>query len=203
VTTPAQRWSAGHHGIEPARVPLLLPWLRFIWLLARPLVRVPPTAITALGVLLALDAVLLAGSLPWAAAIAVVAAAVCDSLDGAVAVLAERTTRFGAGADAVADRISDAAFAAVLWRCGAPWWLALVCGCLALGVDAVRRMRHIPTVITVGERPTWTICAGLAAVSAAITSASWPVLVCAAVWVAVGAVALAQVTRAGSGGPSS
>lgn len=195
MSTPAQRWSALHHGIDPARVPLLLPWLRLLWSLARPLRQVPPTLVTAVGVLLALDAVLLAGSVPAGAAVAVVLAAVCDGLDGALAVVADRASRAGAVADAVADRISDAAFAAVLWRCGAPWWAALGCAVLALGVDALRRLLAVPARVTVGERPTWTICAALAAGSAALTSAHWPVYSCAAVWAAAGVVAVLQIAR--------
>jgi CDP-diacylglycerol--glycerol-3-phosphate 3-phosphatidyltransferase len=197
MTSPAQRWSALHHEIDPARVPLLTPWLRAMWWLARPLARVPPTALTVLGVLLALDAVLLAGSLQWTAAVAVLLAALCDGLDGAVAVVADRATRSGALADAVADRVADLAFAAVLWRCGAPWGLAVACGALAVAVDLVRRMRHIPAFITVGERPTWTICTVLACGSAAITAARWPVLGCGGVWAAAGVVALVQVAGGG------
>jgi CDP-diacylglycerol--glycerol-3-phosphate 3-phosphatidyltransferase len=197
MTSPAQRWSALHHGIDPADVPMLSGWLRLMWRVARPLVRwrVPPTYITLLGILLALDAVLLAGSLPWAAAIAVVAAVVCDGVDGAVAVLADRASRSGAAADAIADRVADVAFAAVLWRCGVPWWLAVVAGLLAVSVDGARRLRAVPARVTVAERPTWTICAVLASGSAAVTSAQWPVLVCAAVWVTAGAVGLGQVLR--------
>jgi CDP-diacylglycerol--glycerol-3-phosphate 3-phosphatidyltransferase len=190
-----QRWSALHSGVDPARVPLLLPWLRLMWWVARPLRGVPPTVITAAGVLLALDAVLLARSTPGVAAGAVVLAAVCDGLDGAVAVVADRPSALGAKADAVADRVADAAFAAVLWRCGAPWGLAFVCGVLAVGVDVLRRLRHRPDKITVGERPTWTVCAALAGCAAAVTAADWPVLVCAAVWVAAGVVAVVQIAR--------
>ena len=179
--TTAGRWSQLHHGIDPTQIPLLLPWLRFMWWVARPLRRVPPTWITAVGVLLSFDAVLLAGSVPAAAAGVVVGAALCDGLDGAVAV--------------VADRIADVAFAAVLWRCGAPWGLAVACGALAVGVDLFRRIRRTPERITVGERPTWTVCAALAACSAAVTAADWPVLVCAAVWAGAGLVALAQIAR--------
>jgi phosphatidylglycerophosphate synthase len=191
----AQRWAALHHGIDPARVPMLLPWLRLMWSIARPLRRVPPTFVTAVGALLALDAALLARSVPAGAAAAVVLAAICDGLDGAVAVVADRASRTGAVADAVADRIADAAFAAVLWRCGASWWAAVGCGALALGVDGLRRLRGVPARITAGERPTWTICAALAAVSAAVTSARWPVFVCAGVWAAAGVVALIQIVR--------
>jgi CDP-diacylglycerol--glycerol-3-phosphate 3-phosphatidyltransferase len=197
--SPAQRWSALHAGIDPAGVPLLLPWLRFVWLLARPLRAVPPIALTALGVLLAADAVLLAGPLPAAAAGAVVLSVLCDALDGAVAMLASRVSRFGARADAVADRLCDAAFAAVLWRCGVPWPVALACAAAAWGVDILRRVRRVPSRITAGERPTWTICTVLACGSAALTSQAWPVLVCAAVWLAAGVIALGQLRREADG----
>jgi CDP-diacylglycerol--glycerol-3-phosphate 3-phosphatidyltransferase len=193
--SPAQRWSALHHGIDPGRVPLLAPWLRLMWALARPLRRVPPTALTGLGVALAVGAAVLAADRPAIALVAVLSAAVCDSLDGAVAVVADRATRSGAVADAVADRISDLAFAAVLWRCGAPVAVAVAAGALALAVDGLRRLRRVPDRITVGERPSWTICAVLACASAAVTSAQWPVLVCAGVWLVLGVVAVAQVLR--------
>jgi CDP-diacylglycerol--glycerol-3-phosphate 3-phosphatidyltransferase len=186
-----------HHGIDPARVPFLLPWLRTVWWLARPFAaaRVPPTAVTVAGVVLAADAALLADRHPWAAAVTVALAALCDGLDGAVAVVGGRATRSGAIADAIADRIADAAFAVVLWRCGVPWWLAIACGLVALGIDGLRRLRRVPERVTVGERPTWTVCAVLACGSSAITSAQWPVLTCAAVWLAAGAVGLVQIGR--------
>lgn len=186
------RWSDLHHGIDPSRVPLLLPWLRLMWALARPLRGVPPTAVTVLGVVLAADAAFLAAHHPAWAALAVVLAALCDGLDGAVAVVAGRATRLGAAADAVADRLTDLAFAAVLWRAGAPLGLAAVCGGLAVAVDLVRRWRRIPDRITVGERPSWTICAALAAISAAVSDATWPVVACAATWCGLGLLALAQ-----------
>jgi CDP-diacylglycerol--glycerol-3-phosphate 3-phosphatidyltransferase len=142
---------------------------------------------------LAWDAVLMAGSVPWAAGVSVLLAAACDGLDGAIAVVADRATQMGARADAIADRLSDIAFALVLWRCGAPWPVAIACAALAVAVDAVRRVRRRPAQITVAERPTWTICAALACGSAAATSAAWPVLVCAAVWLGFGVVGVMQL----------
>lgn len=200
MTTPARRWSELHHGIDPAGVPLLAPWLRLMWATSRPLarLRVPPTAVTGSGVVLAGSAVGLASAHPAWAAVAVVVAAVCDGLDGAIAVVAGRATRAGAVADAVADRLADAAFAAVLWRCGVPLaWAALAAG-LALAVDGLRRWRHVPTRITVGERPTWTICAVLACGAAAVTGTKWPVDLCAGVWIVAGAIAVVQVLRSDS-----
>lgn len=197
MSTPAQRWSQLHHGIDPRSVPLVAGWLRAMWGLARPLarLRIPPTAITVLGIVLAVDAVLLARRAPWAAALAVLAAVLCDALDGAVAVIAGRATVLGAHADAVADRICDAAFAAVLWRCGAPWPLAVAAGGLAWAVDLFRRVHHVPARITVGERPSWTICAVLACAAATVSDARWPQVTCAVVWIVLGLVGVGQVVR--------
>lgn len=197
---PAERWSRLHHGIDPAHVPLLLPWLRAMWWLARPLaaLRVPPTAITVLGVLFAVDAVLVAGRLPWAALWLVLAAALCDGLDGALALAGPGPTEFGRRADAVADRIADCAFAAVLWQCGAPWPLALLAAVLSLGHEVLRAVRGgaAARTITVAERPTRTICTAAGCVGAAASAAVWPPAVCAGVWVVLAVIGLVQVSRA-------
>lgn len=182
-------WSRLHHGLRPS--PLVLGWLRPLWTLARPLAaaRVPPTAITMVGLVLAVAAPVLARRWPLVALLLVLAAAVADGLDGAVAVVGGRATRGGRLADQIADRVADTAFALTLWRCGAPLWLALVAGTLSLGQELVRRR----VVITVAERPTRVICTVLACAAAAVSDASWPPTVCAAVWVAATLVALAQL----------
>jgi phosphatidylglycerophosphate synthase len=197
---PAAGWSALHHGLDPAAVPLLRPWLSLIWWLARPLakLRVPPTVLTVIGVVFAADAVQFAARLPWIALALVLLSAVCDGLDGAVAVLSRRASAFGSVADKVADRLADGAFAAVLWRCGAPWPLALAAGALSLvheGIRVVLGGRRLAR-ITVAERPTRVICAALACVCAAVSSATWPPTVCAAVWAGLAAIGLAQLAAA-------
>lgn len=196
-------WSALHHGIDPARVPLLHTWLRLVWCVARPLRVVPPLVLTALGAVLAVDALLLASSQPWIALALVVLATLCDALDGAVALISSRVTRFGALADKVADRIADTAFAFVIWRFGAPLWLAAVAATLSLAHEAVREIGAavLRSTITVAERPTRVICTLVASVCSGVSSAAWPQTVSAAVWVALAAVGLVQlVTR--SRGPS-
>ncbi len=197
----AEGWSRLHHGLDPADSRLLSVWLRLMWSLASPFVRlrVPPNAITVIGGLSAVAAVPVA---PHAAALALVAVAVAaDGLDGAVAVLAERATRAGARLDAAADRVADCAFALVIWRCGAPLWLAVVAGGLSLGHETLRvaprvssRVRS-PVRITVAERPTRVICAGLALVAAAVSPAGWPATVCAAAWAGLALAGLAQLIR--------
>ncbi len=197
VTGRSAEWSALHHGIDPRRIPVLHVWLRGMWALATPLVRlrVPPLALTVLGALLAIDAVLLARAQPWVALALVLASVVCDGLDGAVALLARRVSVRGAYADRVADRVADAAFAAVLWRCGAPWGLALAAGLLSLLHETIRSVRGGAALsrLTVAERPTRTICAIIACACAAVSAATWPPTVCAAVWTAAALVGLAQL----------
>jgi phosphatidylglycerophosphate synthase len=200
VGAPAERWSRVHHGIDPARVPLLRPWLAAMWWLARPLValRVPPTAITVLGALLALDAVLLAARLPLVAFVLVVGSVLCDGLDGAVALNGPGPTEFGRRADAVADRVADCAFAAVLWQCGAPWPLAVLAAVLSLGHELLRSVRGgvAARTITVAERPTRAVCTAAGCVAAAISAAAWPPAVCAGVWVVLAVIGLVQIGRA-------
>lgn len=203
MSRPAQRWSELHHGIDDADVPLLGPWLRLMWRLALPLarLRVPPTAVTLLGVAFAAGAVLLAGPRPWIAAVVVVLAGVCDGLDGAIAVVGDAASRVGARADAVADRIADVAFALVLGRCGAPLWAAVAAAALAVEVDLARRWVRRPAMITVAERPSWVICAVLACAASALSGAAWPVRACVVVWVVLALIGLGQLTipRAGAG----
>jgi phosphatidylglycerophosphate synthase len=191
-------WSTLHHGIDPARVPFLQPWLRLIWWAARPLRFVAPIVFTVLGAIFAVDALLLASTHPWAALALVLVATVCDGLDGAVAVIARKASRSGAVADKVADRIADSAFALVLWRCGAPLWLAVTAAVLSLLHEAVRELRRGASRarLTVAERPTRVVCAALACGCAGVSSAVWPPMVCAAVWVALAAIGLGQVARA-------
>lgn len=193
----AADWSRLHHGVHPS--PLVSSWLRLMWALARPLARagVPPMAVTLAGVVLAVDAVFLAGPFPLAASALVLGSAVCDGLDGAVAVVAGRATRAGALADALADRIADCAYALVIWRCGAPFWLAVLAGGISLVHETVRVAGDgaLRTTITVGERPTRVICTGIAGIAASLSSADWPATACAAVWSAAGLVALGQLLR--------
>jgi phosphatidylglycerophosphate synthase len=188
----SEAWSRLHHGLRPS--PLVLRWLRPLWTLARPLAAagVPPTAITLIGVALAVGAPVSAARLPLVALALIVLAALCDGLDGAVAVVAGRASRSGKVADAAADRVADTAFALTIWRCGAPLWLALLAAALSLGQELTRRR----VMITLAERPTRVVCAALACVSAAVGDTTWPPTVCAGVWVAATVIALNQLARA-------
>ncbi|MGN6611338.1 MAG: CDP-alcohol phosphatidyltransferase family protein, partial [Angustibacter sp.] len=125
------------HGTDPRASRLVHGWLRGTYVLARPLarLRVSPNAVTVLGVLVAaavLPLALAGGRWPLLAAPVVVVSGVVDNLDGAVAVLTGRTSRWGALADALADRVSDVGYVVALWLLGAPAWLAVVAGGVAM-----------------------------------------------------------------------
>jgi CDP-diacylglycerol--glycerol-3-phosphate 3-phosphatidyltransferase len=186
-----------HHGIDPADVPLLRGYLAVVTPVGRALRFVPPWVFTLAGAVLAVDALLLAKRWPWVAFGLVLASTGCDALDGAVAIASRRTTRAGAIADRVADRIADTAFALVLWRCGAPWGIAVAAAALSLLHESVRELRGGArrARITVAERPTRVVCAALGAGCAGTSSVNWPVTVCAAVWCALAVVGLVQLAR--------
>jgi len=167
-------------------------WLRAAAAVARPLARagVSPNVVTVAALLAAVAAVPLAAIDGWlgpaAACVAVTVSGLLDSLDGAVAVQAGRTTRVGFLLDSVLDRLADAAFPAALAVAAGGgagvtrlavaavatcWWLEYVRarGSLA-GVTGKQ-------VITPGERPTRII---LTAVGLGL-----PALATAALWASV------------------
>src|SRR5262244_2015619 len=165
------RWSALHGGVPPTG--LVGEWLRLVWRAARPLRAVPPLALTAAGLVTGWLAVWPAAlGWPLPAAVAVLAGAGFDALDGAVAVLAGRESVFGAVVDSVADRLTELAYGVALWLAGAPGWL---CGAV-VGVGWLHeylRERAAAGVlaVTVAERPTRVLCAFFALIAA--TAAGW------------------------------
>ncbi len=159
-----ERWSELHGGYDPTRSRFVGPWLTLIYTLARPLAGagIPPDVITGCGVLVAGVVVWLAqlgGRWLIAAAVVCALSGVFDSLDGAVAVMTQRTSRWGSLLDSLVDRISDVLYLLALWIVGAPALWCVVAGfamflleytrarALAIGMDDVG-------IISTGERPT-------------------------------------------------
>jgi phosphatidylglycerophosphate synthase len=199
------RWQVLHGGYDPRSSRLVGPWLTVIHTLARPFARigVPPDAVTLLG--LAVSGVvvwLCALGDRWVllAAFVVGASGVLDSLDGAVAVLTDRVTRWGAVLDSVVDRLSDVLYLVALWLVGAPSWACLGAGVVVLTQEYARaRATAIGMddvgVLTIGERPTRVIVVAMFLLASGIylASASWWVSLGAYVSLAVGLVATVQL----------
>jgi CDP-diacylglycerol--glycerol-3-phosphate 3-phosphatidyltransferase len=160
--TYLQQWSTLHGGARPTGV--VGGWLRIVHAVASPLarLRVPPDVVTLLGLLIACTAPLLASLGRWgvlAAALVIALSGLFDSLDGAVAVMTGRTSRWGAVLDAVADRISDAVFVTTLWVLGAPAAVCVAAVALCWLQEYARAraggagMTEVG-VLTLNERPT-------------------------------------------------
>jgi phosphatidylglycerophosphate synthase len=196
-------WSRGHGGADPSATRLVRLWLSLTYTIARPAARagMRPDLLTLAGVLVAALAVVPAAAgarWPLVAAALVGLSGLLDNLDGAVAVLTGRATRWGAVLDALADRLADATYLVALWLAGAGGWVCVVGGGLmalheyararagALGMTEVG-------VVTVWERPTRVIVtAAFLTAAGVLPDGRWAGLGAAA-WVGLGFVGLAQL----------
>ncbi|HEV2758802.1 MAG TPA: CDP-alcohol phosphatidyltransferase family protein, partial [Acidimicrobiales bacterium] len=161
-------------------------WLKAAGAVARPLVRagVSPNMVTVAALVMAVVAVPLAAIDGWtgpaAACAAVTLSGLLDSLDGAVAVQAGRTTKVGFLLDSALDRIADAAYpAALAIAAGGGAWVAVGATAACWWLEYVRARGSLAGVtgkalITPGERPTRII---LTAVGLGL-----PMLAMAALW---------------------
>jgi phosphatidylglycerophosphate synthase len=206
--TYLRRWAALHGGYDPRRSRAVTGWLGVTYAVARPLAarRVPPDALTGAGAVASAGVAALAaagGRWSLAAVAVVVASGLLDGLDGAVALLTDRATRFGSVLDSVADRVSDGLYLVALWLLGAPGGL-VVAGGAVTGLHEYTRARAGAVgmseigVVSVAERPTRVLVAAftLAAAGALPGRADDAALVGAGVWGVLGVVGLVQVLAA-------
>ncbi|SDS01145.1 CDP-diacylglycerol--glycerol-3-phosphate 3-phosphatidyltransferase [Nocardioides scoriae] len=165
-------WAGLHEGVDPRGSVWVAGWVRLVHRCARPLAGrgVRPDTVTLVGVLVAGTAPVLAtlpAGWPLLAVVAVLAAAVLDGVDGALAARTGRATAWGRVLDPLADRCSDVLLLLVLLVLGAPWWLVGLVVVATLLLESVRAHAqvaglHGPGAITVWERPARVIVAVLA-----------------------------------------
>jgi CDP-diacylglycerol--glycerol-3-phosphate 3-phosphatidyltransferase len=200
-----RRWSPLHGGYEPRPGSLAGRWLSLVYAAARPLAArgVSPDALTAWGVLgsAAVAAIASAGGRwPLAAVGVVVVSGLLDNLDGAVAILSAKTSRWGFVLDSLADRLSDAAYLIAVWVLGAPGPLCVAGGGL-MGLQEYARARAGNAgmgevgVITVWERPTRVILTAALLLGSGLLPDLADVIASAgaAGWVLLGVIGLAQL----------
>ena len=201
------RWQVQHRApnVDPRQLLFVRQVLTLAYRLARPLARVgcSPDALTLWGVWLA-GAVLVAadGGGRWVivAAVLAIVSAMTDAVDGAVAALTDRATRYGFVLDSVVDRLSDVAFVLALLAAGGEPEAAGAAG-VALFVLEYTRARAGSAglgevgVITVGERPTRVVITVLSLLAAGVHPASRRSFAGAGLWGTAGvcAVGLAQL----------
>lgn len=149
-------WSRGHGGAQV--VGIVRVWLTISYFITKPLIalRVSPNFLTLLSIGVGIQ-LLFAISSDWAILLLVISL-LLDGIDGTVAMMRDRATRFGAFLDAVADRIVEACWAYGFYLMGAPWelvaiaWLAaflqeyMRARAAGLGIESV-------VIVTPAERP--------------------------------------------------
>jgi CDP-diacylglycerol--glycerol-3-phosphate 3-phosphatidyltransferase len=201
----AAAWSKLHGGFDPARAsPVVRGWVRLAyrmgsWLAGR---RVGPTAVTTAGLVLCLAVPAVVPLGPGGlllGAVLVLAAALADGLDGAVAVVSGRATRLGYVYDSVADRLGELAWLAAFGLAGAPWWLVVAAGAASWLQEYLRARATAAGmtdvgVVTVAERPTRVLAAIFGLLLGALLPAA--VVVAAAAWLALTLAGLVQLVVA-------
>ena len=198
-------WATWHGGTDPADSRLVRGWLTLAYTLARPLAGRSPLLATALGLAVAAAAVpaaLAGGGWLVLAGVLVGLSGLLDSLDGALAIAGGTASRRGFVLDSVVDRLTEVADAGALWAAGAPGWLAAAFGALCWLPDYLRARAGQAGVaetgvISVWERPTRVVMAGLtlggAGVVAALDPGAWVVTSGAAVGCLLGVVGTVQL----------
>jgi len=206
----ATAWAGLHGGLDPREArPSVRGWLRLGYLLAYAAdrVRVKPGTVTALGLLacLAVPALARHGAAGAACgALLVVFAAIADTVDGALAVLASRATRLGYVYDSVADRLAEACWLVALWLVGGSPAVAVTAGGLSYLHEYARSRANAAgmteiSAVTLGERPTRVLLTVIGLVSAAAVGPFNPALPAGvatfvtAVWVVFALIGLAQL----------
>jgi CDP-diacylglycerol--glycerol-3-phosphate 3-phosphatidyltransferase len=206
-------WAQGHGGHHPAdggRAERA--WFDVVFRVAGPLRGVHPDALSGAAVIVAAGAAITAGTgARWCllAAVLVAVSALLDGVDGAVAVMSGRASRWGHLMDSLGDRIAEGLFGAALYEAGAPWQLCVLAvagGWLQEYARARAGAGGVTDilVVTVAERPTRVIATvvGLLGAGALGTDAvrefdAETAAFCGAVaWLALGLVGLAQLLAA-------
>lgn len=166
------RWQALHGGYDPRTGSAWLRgWLSVVFTLARPLARrgVQPDVVTVSSVWLAGLVLVLSdvgGRWEIAAGWALAASGLFDTLDGCVAVLEQRTTRWGYVLDSVVDRVNDSIYLVAVVAVGCPVWLAVLAGFCCFLLEYLRARAGNAGgdevgLVTMAERPTRVILLSL------------------------------------------
>ncbi len=162
-------WSRLHDDLDPRGSAWVRGWVRLAHAVARPLARrgVRADAVTATAVLLTATVPPLAAAgaaWPLLGAAVLVAAAVLDGVDGALAARTGTASPWGRVLDPAADRVCDTLLVLALVLLGAPGWWGAVLVVLTLLLESVRATAQAagmrgPGTVSVWERPSRVIVA--------------------------------------------
>jgi CDP-diacylglycerol--glycerol-3-phosphate 3-phosphatidyltransferase len=195
-------WAGLHGGADPRSArPAVANWLRLGYVLAKLAahLRVPPGGVTALGIVACLFVpvtVVRGAGWPLLAALLVGVAAVADTVDGALAVLTDRTTRLGYVYDSIADRLGEACWLTGFYLLGVSGPVVVAVGALSWLHEYARSRANAAGMteigaLTIGERPTRVALSFLGFALAGIPGAAGA---CVAVWGVLSLIGFGQLS---------
>jgi phosphatidylglycerophosphate synthase len=188
-------WSNLHGGAKIEGI--VKTWLQISYASAKFLskLRVTPNLLTFAGLFFAIALWQFANS--WVAALFLVLSLFFDGIDGSLAILQKKTSKFGAFTDSFVDRISEVFWALALYKLGAPASLVFV-ALLATYIQEYLRARagglgHEEVgIVTICERP---VRASLIFIAIIANLAGLDLVTAIAIiWVAMQFIALSQLT---------
>ena len=188
-------WSNLHGGAKIEGI--VKTWLQISYASAKFLskLRVTPNLLTFAGLFFAIALWQFANS--WLAAIFLVLSLFFDGIDGSLAILQKKTSKFGAFTDSFVDRISEVFWALALYELGAPATLVFI-ALLATYVQEYLRARagglgyEEVGIVTICERPVRASLIFIAIVANVLNFEL--VTAISVIWVAMQAIALSQLT---------
>jgi CDP-diacylglycerol--glycerol-3-phosphate 3-phosphatidyltransferase len=188
-------WSNLHGGAKIEGV--VKTWLQISYASAKFLskLRVTPNLLTFAGLFFAIALWQFANN--WAAALFLVLSLFFDGIDGSLAILQKKTSKFGAFTDSFVDRISEVFWALALYKLGAPAALVFV-ALLATYVQEYIRARsgglghNEVGIVTICERPVRASLIFIAIVANLVGLDL--VTAISIIWVAMQFIALSQLT---------
>ena len=188
-------WSNLHGGAKIEGI--VKTWLQISYASAKFLskFRVTPNLLTFAGLFFAIALWQFANS--WVAALFLVFSLFFDGIDGSLAILQKKTSKFGAFTDSFVDRISEVFWALALYKLGAPASLVFV-ALLATFIQEYLRARagglgHEEVgIVTICERPVRASLIFIAIVANLVGLDL--VTAISIIWVAMQFIALSQLT---------
>lgn len=149
-------WSALHGGADIKGIVKI--WLTISFSLGRglSLLRMTPNGLTYFSLVFGGFYLYFINS-HWAIAFLVLSL-MADGLDGTLAIITNRVSRWGATLDSVVDRVVESIWAIGLFHLGAPWQFVLVAWSAAFAQEYMRARAgglgvHEIGVVTISERP--------------------------------------------------
>ena len=188
-------WSHLHGGAKIEGI--VKTWLQISYASAKFLskLRVTPNLLTFAGLFFAIALWQFANS--WAAALFLVLSLFFDGIDGSLAILQKKTSKFGAFTDSFVDRISEVFWALALYKLGAPASLVFV-ALLATFIQEYLRARagglgHEEVgIVTICERPVRASLIFIAIIANLVGLGL--ITAISIIWVAMQFIALSQLT---------